>query len=97
MHARRTGARAVKRSAAAALVCISLCPHAAHAGAPVFYSAPPAPERHVESAPFAGPVNYGSGGAFRWGWFGAERFCPPTKYHRGYNGDVWNWSRTTWR
>jgi len=93
MNNRRTVSRIVKRSAAAALVSVTLCPHAAPAGAPVFYSPPPAPLYHAEAAPFAGPVNYGATGAFRWGWFGAEHFSPPTTYHRGYNGDVWNWSR----
>lgn len=45
-------------------------------------------------APYAGPVNYAhQAPPFRWGWFGAEHFYPTVKWHRGYNGDHYRWSR----
>jgi len=46
------------------------------------------------SAPYAGHVNAAHHApTFRWGWFGAEHFYPTVKWHRGYNGDHYRWSR----
>ncbi|MEN1682143.1 MAG: hypothetical protein AAGJ46_21405 [Planctomycetota bacterium] len=46
------------------------------------------------SAPYAGMPNYAhTAPAFRWGWFGAESFTPPVRWHRGYYGDHYRWNR----
>lgn len=53
-------------------------------------AAPPA----WTSAPYAGRHNHAnSTPQFRWGWFGAERFAPPVKYHRGYYREIYRWNR----
>ena len=46
------------------------------------------------TAPYAGRVNHAHHSpTYRWGWFGAEHFYPSVKWHRGYNGDHFRWSR----
>lgn len=70
------------------------------AGAPAFYSPPPAEAQveshHAEAPPYAGTQNYGSQvKPFRYGWFGAEHFYPTNRSHQTYYGDVMRWSR--WR
>ena len=48
----------------------------------------------ARSAPYAGHVNAAHHApTFRWGWFGAEHFYPTVKWHRGYTGDHYRWSR----
>jgi hypothetical protein len=94
-----TASQLVKRSAAAAIFTLSLCP-AVRGAAPGFYSAPPqygpATSPHAEAPPFAGVQNYGmQSPAFRYGWFGAEHFYPTHECHRDYYGNVMQWSR--WR
>lgn len=71
------------------------------AGAQVVYA--PAPAAHGPyghgyaapySAPYAGPYNHAHAVApFRYGWFGAERFSDPAKWHRGYYGNHYRWRR----
>lgn len=42
--------------------------------------------------PYAGTPNHGyPAQPFRWGWFGAERYSPPVRWHRGYYGNHYRW------
>lgn len=51
--------------------------------------------RQLPYAPLADVPRYSYGfpaPSYNWGWFGARHYYPRSTFHRGYNGDYWQWA-----